>query len=58
MLFTTWEVKPLKQFYTIILKSMNQNHRSKHENIKNTQVYQPILIRTSFGMSNTIILYL
>ena len=29
MFLTTWGVKPLKQFYTIILKSMNQNHRSK-----------------------------
>ena len=44
---TTQGVKPLKQFHTIILKSMNQNHRSKHENIKNTQVYQSIHIRTS-----------
>ena len=58
MFLTTWGVKPLKQFHTIILKSMNQNHRSKHENIKSTQVYQPILVRTSIGMSNTIILYL
>ena len=58
MLLTTWGVKPLKQFHTIILKLMNQNHRSKHENIKNTQVYQPILIRTSIGTSNSTILYL
>ena len=29
MLLTTWGVKPHKQFHTIILKSMNQNHRSK-----------------------------
>jgi len=29
MLLTTWGVKSLKQFHTIILKSMNQNHMSK-----------------------------
>ena len=29
MLLTTWGVNSLKQFHTIILKSMNQNHKSK-----------------------------
>ena len=29
MFLTTWGVKPLKQFHAIILKSTNQNHRSK-----------------------------
>ena len=32
-----WGVKPVKQFHIIILKSMNQNHRSKTQNTKSTQ---------------------
>ena len=51
MLLTTWGVKFLKQFHTIILKSMNQIIGQKYENTKSTQVYQPIRIRTSIGPS-------
>ena len=58
MLLTTWGVKSLKQFHTIILKSMSQNISQKHENTKSTQVYQPIRIRASIGPSNTTISYL
>ena len=50
---TTWGVKPLKQFLTIISKSW-----VKHKDIKSIQVYRSILIRTSIGTQNTIILYL
>ena len=47
MLPTTWGVKPLKQFSTIIFKSTNQNHRSKtwkHEehSILSTNSHQDI----------------
>ena len=51
MFLTTWRVKPLKQFHTIILKLMNQTIGKKYENIKSTKVYQPIRIRTSIGPS-------
>jgi len=51
MLLTTWGVKFLKQFHTIILKSMNQIIGQKYENTKSSQVYQPIRIRTSIDPS-------
>jgi len=34
MFLTTWGVKPLKQFRTIILKSMNQIIGKKYENTR------------------------
>jgi len=51
MFLTIWEVKPFKQFHTIILKSMNQIIGQKYKNTKSTQVYQPIRIRTSISQS-------
>ena len=51
MFLRTWGVKPLKQFHTIILKSMDQIIGQKYENIKSTQIYQSIRIRTSIGSS-------